>query len=853
MNPVFHIEKTWTMHCSQHILDLISSGDGRRPANPAFWWVNDEGEEVKWSFEELGYLSRKAANILSEACGLQRGDRVIAVLPRVPEWWLLNVACMRTVESVTPDCQFLKSKLIVAKGSRDGWLNLKELFAVTSADHKCVKTRSQDPMLIYFTSGSTGSPKMVVQSHSSYGIGFATSGRYWMNLTPSDTMWNTSDTGWVKSAWGSVFAPWICGSCVFVHNMPQFKPAVIAETLSRYPITVFCTAPTAYRMLVQHDLSRYVDMLHLSSAAVVGIRIIDDRGAVLPAGEEGCIAIRVQPRRPFCMFSEYLDNPEKTAASLCGNFYVTGDRGIMDEDGYVWFVGRDDDIINSSGYRIGPFEVESALIQHPAVSESAVVSSPDPVRGEVVKAFVVLAPAFVSHDPEKLTHELQQHVKKLTAPYKYPRKVGKRPPNPAFWWVNGKGDEVKWSFEELGFLSRKVANVLTKVCGLQKGDRIIVILPRIPEWWLVYVACMRTGIVVIPGISQLSAKDVLYRLQASKATCIITSDMLAPAVDSVASECQFLKTKLIVSKGRREGWLNLTDLYKYWLDLTPSDVVWCTADTGWILASVGSLVDPWVFGSCIFIHMLPKIESAAILNTLCEFPIDTLIGAPTLFRMLVQNDLSRYKFMKLKNCMSGGEPLNPEVMEHWKSKTGLDICEVYGQTETGVVCCVFKGMKIKPGSMGKAVPLYDVQDNPKKTAESERGDFYVTGDRGIMDEDGYFQFIGRDDDIIISSGYRIGPFEVESALIEHPAVVETAVISSPDPLRGEVVKAFVVLSPTFSSSDLESLTRDLQEHVKKTTAPYKYPRKVEFVQELPKTVTGKIKRNELRKKEWGRM
>ncbi|OPJ87565.1 hypothetical protein AV530_001014 [Patagioenas fasciata monilis] len=530
--------------------------DGRRPANPAFWWVNDEGEEVKWSFEELGYLSRKAANILSEACGLQRGDRVIAVLPRVPEWWLLNVACMRTVlqiprknstrcifrllkihdetvqhqqghdqvfffyvssvilggivfipgtsqltakdilyrlqaskakciitndtlapavESVTPDCQFLKSKLIVAKAGRDGWLNLKELFAVTSADHKCVKTRSQDPMLIYFTSGSTGSPKMVVQSHSSYGIGFATSGRYWMNLTPSDTMWNTSDTGWVKSAWGSVFAPWICGSCVFVHDMPQFKPAVIAETLSRYPITVFCTAPTAYRMLVQHDLSSYkfTSLRHCVSGGEAlnpevmakwkiqtgldiyegygqtetvticanrkgmeikpgslgkavppyDVQIIDDRGAVLPAGEEGNIAIRVQPVRPFCMFSEYLDNPEKTAASLCGNFYVTGDRGIMDEEGYVWFVGRADDIINSSGYRIGPFEVESALIQHPAVSESAVVSSPDPIRGEVVKAFIVLAPAFVSHDPEKLTHELQQHVKKLTAPYKYPRKV----------------------------------------------------------------------------------------------------------------------------------------------------------------------------------------------------------------------------------------------------------------------------------------------------------------------------------------------------------------------------------------------------------------------------------------------
>uniref|UniRef100_A0A8C3V550 medium-chain acyl-CoA ligase n=1 Tax=Catharus ustulatus TaxID=91951 RepID=A0A8C3V550_CATUS len=459
--------------------------DGRKPANPAFWWVNDEGQEVKWSFEELGSLSRKAANVLSGACGLQRGDRVIAVLPRVPEWWLLNVACMRAgivlipgtsqltakdisyrlqaskakciitsdtlapaVESVLPGSQFLKSKLIVGQGSRDGWLNLKELLEVASADHQCVKTRSQDPMLIYFTSGTTGFPKMVEQSHSSYGIGFAISGRYWMNLTPSDIMWNTSDTGWVKAAWSSVFAPWICGSCVFVHHMPQFKSEVIAETLSRYPITTFCTAPTAFRMLVQHDVSRYKfpslkhcvtggEALNPEVLAKWKIQtgldihegygqtetIVDEQGAVVPAGEEGTIGVRVQPTRPFCMFSQYLDNPEKTAASVRGDFYLTGDRGTMDEEGYVWFVGRADDIINSAGYRIGPFEVESALVQHPAVSDVAVVSSPDPVRGEVVKAFIVLAPAFVSHDPEKLIHELQQHVKKVTAPYKYPRKV----------------------------------------------------------------------------------------------------------------------------------------------------------------------------------------------------------------------------------------------------------------------------------------------------------------------------------------------------------------------------------------------------------------------------------------------
>ncbi|XP_046783775.1 acyl-coenzyme A synthetase ACSM4, mitochondrial isoform X2 [Gallus gallus] len=141
-------------------------------------------------------------------------------------------------------------------------------------------------------------------------------------------------------------------------------------------------------------------------------------------------------------------------------------------------------------------------------------------------------------------------------------KAGKRPTNSAFWWISGNGEEVKWSFEELGFLSRKVANVLTKVCGLQKGDRVILVLPRIPEWWLVNVACIRAGIVLIPGTSQLSAKDILYRLQASKAKCIITNDTLAPAVDSVASECQFLKNKLMVSKGSREGWLNFNELYK---------------------------------------------------------------------------------------------------------------------------------------------------------------------------------------------------------------------------------------------------------------------------------------------------
>ncbi|XP_044289074.1 acyl-coenzyme A synthetase ACSM4, mitochondrial-like isoform X4 [Varanus komodoensis] len=476
-------------------------------------------------------------------------------------------------------------------------------------------------------------------------------------------------------------------------------------------------------------------------------------------------------------------------------------------------------------------------------------------------------------------------------------KDGKKAFNPALWWINGRGGEVRWSFEELGIRSRKVANLLLDQCALRRGDRILVVLPRIPEWWLLTVACIRTGIILIPGISQLTAKDMQYRLQASKAKCIVTTDALAPAVDSIANECPFLQTKLLVSsgEGERDGWLSFNALFKdaaashscaetklhdpmmiyftsgtsgapkmaelsqgslgfrsilgkrLWLDLTPSDIMWSTVDTGWIVAALGTVFGPWVFGSCIFIHNLEQVQSATILNTLSRFPITTFLSVPTMYRMLVKDDLTSYKFLSLQHCISGGEPLNPEVAEQWKNKTGLAIHEVYGQTEAGIICSTSKQMKVKPGSMGKAFPPYDVQiideegnilppgqdgeiairvkpkrplglfsryvDNPEKTAATERGEFYVTGDRGVMDQDRYIRFVGRADDLMTSSGYRIGPFDIENALLEHPAVAEAAAVSSPDALRGEM----------------------------------------EFVQQLPKTTTGKIKRNELRDREWGRI
>lgn len=512
-------------------------------------------------------------------------------------------------------------------------------------------------------------------------------------------------------------------------------------------------------------------------------------------------------------------------------------------------------------------------------------------------------------------------------------KDGSRNSNPALWWIDGQGKEVKWSFDELGFHSRKVANILSDACDLKPGDRVLVILPCLPECWLFYAACIRAGLVLIPGTTQLTAKDILHRLQSSDARCIITTHELAAAVDPILHQAPLLKIRMTVS-GTTEGWLNFQELYtasndkhtcvrtkstdpmtiyftsgttgspkmtehshgsyglgltatgRYWLDLTPSDMIWSTSDTGWAKFAWTSVFSPWIQGSCVFGHFMPRFDPTVVLETLTKYPITTFCSAPTAYRMLVLCDLAGYKFKSLKHCGSAGEPLNPQVMEKWKANTGLDIYEGYGQTETALICGTFKGMKIKPGSMGKQSPVYDVQivdadgnilppneegdigirkapqkpfylfsqytGDPEKTASTRRGDFYITGDRGIKDEDGYFWFVGRSDDVILSAGYRIGPFEIESALIEHPAVAESAVVSSPDPIRGEVVKAFVVLSPSYTVHDQETLAKELQDHVKKITAPYKYPRKIEFVQQLPKTVSGKIRRNELRNKEWGK-
>ncbi|MCF8089560.1 MAG: AMP-binding protein, partial [Desulfotignum sp.] len=499
----------------------------------------------------------------------------------------------------------------------------------------------------------------------------------------------------------------------------------------------------------------------------------------------------------------------------------------------------------------------------------------------------------------------------------------------AMLWVDDHGTEIKKTFYELSKASKQLANVF-KSRGIGQGDVVIVVLPRNIEWWIAFTACIRCGAMIAPGTTQLTAKDLEYRANKSEAACIITTPDIAGAFDEVTDKCPTVKTKIVITEPKA-GWVfwdeameKASDEFqtaktkaddnclvyftsgttgfpkmalhahsygyghmvtgKYWLDLKPEDMHWNVSDTGWAKAAWSSYFGPWNQGAAQFIHHTDRFDPKITLGLLSKYPITTMCGAPTIYRMLVLQDLSQYKFPFLRHCVGAGEPLNPEIIEVWKKATGCTIRDGYGQTETVILAGNFPCIPPRFGSMGKPTPgidLHVIDDQGNILGPNEEGDiavrieperpiglfkeywkepdrtaaafipgWYLTGDRAYVDEDGYFWFVGRSDDVILTSGYRIGPFEVESALIEHPAVAESAVVSSPDDTRGEVVKAFVILAPNYKPSD--ALVKEIQDYVKKTTAPYKYPRKIEFVDELPKTISGKIRRIELRDSEWGR-
>jgi acyl-coenzyme A synthetase/AMP-(fatty) acid ligase len=503
------------------------------------------------------------------------------------------------------------------------------------------------------------------------------------------------------------------------------------------------------------------------------------------------------------------------------------------------------------------------------------------------------------------------------------------------------GDVRRFSFADLARSSDRTARFLAGQ-GVAKGDRVFVMLPRVPDWYDVVLGCIKLGAVPMPATTLLTPRDIAYRLNSAEASVVVVDAEGTTKVDQVAAECPTLRTRVYLAGGgyggipdeasdQAGGWVSWADglaaagdgppkveptrsddpmlLYftsgtvaypkmvlhtqasagighqitaRFWQDLKPTDLHWTVSDFGWAKAAWGKLFGQWAVGAAVLLWDLRgKPDFDLMLRLIGEYGVTTFCAPPTVYRALVLLDLASYDWSRLRHCVSAGEPLNPEVIKVWQEATGLTIYDGYGQTETVNLLANFRCLEVRPGSMGKPTPGFDVvvidddgqilgpgQEghvavrvqperpvgmftgywrDPEATAAAFRGDFYDTGDRAYVDEDGYFWFVGRADDVITSAAYRIGPFEVESALVEHPAVAEAAVVGKPDPLRGQLVKAFVVLAPGREGSD--ALVAELQEHCRTVTAPYKYPREIEFTDELPKTISGKIRRVELRERE----
>ncbi|MCE2781231.1 acyl-CoA synthetase [Limnohabitans sp.] len=481
-------------------------------------------------------------------------------------------------------------------------------------------------------------------------------------------------------------------------------------------------------------------------------------------------------------------------------------------------------------------------------------------------------------------------------------------------------------YSDLERESNRFANALLAL-GVGKGDSVLVVLPRIAQWYFVLLGCAKIGAIAMPGTNQLKAKDLEYRVNRSGASVAVVGTPHAQALESIESVCPSLQHKILVGD-TKAGWHSYEDMCatqpptidrqkiprtrsdecmliyftsgttslpkmverdhayalahsitgRYWQDLRESDVHWTLTDTGWAKAAWGLLYPPLTAGATIVLYDGEGFDLPMHLDIIAQYKVSTFCAPPTVYRVMAKADLSGADFSSLRHCFGAGEPLNPEAMRAWKLATGCDIYDGYGQTETINIVANFPGMAIRPGSMGKPCPGLHVDvinddgqvvadgevghiavkvtdphppglfrgyyGDPQTTAKSFRHGWYYTGDTAKRDPDGYIWFVGRSDDIISSSSYRISPFEVESTLIEHPAVAEAAVIGKPDELRGEIVKAFIILAKGYTAS--EALAVEIQNFVKAQTAPYKYPREIEFRDTLPKTISGKIRRVELR-------
>ncbi|PKM63240.1 MAG: acyl-CoA synthetase [Firmicutes bacterium HGW-Firmicutes-21] len=500
----------------------------------------------------------------------------------------------------------------------------------------------------------------------------------------------------------------------------------------------------------------------------------------------------------------------------------------------------------------------------------------------------------------------------------------KSPDKPALVWVSAQKEERIFTFSEMSILTNKTANYLRSL-GIKRGDRVMLVLKRHYQFWMAILALHKLGAVAIPATNLLVEKDYIYRFNAGKVRAIIcTADgICADEVDKAAPQCPTLEIKSL-AKGTREGWSDFdsgveaqSEIFervetskddpsimfftsgttgypkiathsatyplghiitaRWWHYVDPDGLHLTISDTGWGKALWGKLYGQWFCECAVFVYDMEKFVADDLLPLFAKHNITTFCAPPTMYRILIKEDLSKYDLSSIKYATTAGEALNPEVFNRFKEATGLVIMEGFGQTETTLTVGNLYGTKPKIGSMGVPIPAYNMdilrEDgtpadigevgeivlrtekdvcgmfmgyymNEEKTNEVWKDNIYYTGDTAWRDEDGYYWYVGRTDDVIKSSGYRIGPFEIESVIMELPYVLECAITGVPDETRGQVVKATVVLTKDREPS--EELKKEIQEYVKKHTAPYKYPRRVEFVTSLPKTISGKIRRVELK-------
>ena len=493
--------------------DVVDAWAEKEPNKKALLWTNDQGEVIQFTFADIKRESDKTASFFASQ-GIGRGDMVMLILKRHYQFWFSIVALHKLGATVIPAthlltekdiiyrCEKADIKAIVATGDEivinhiqnslpkcptlktlvstgpivpEGWFDFnKEIDAAAPFVRPELANTNDDVSLMYFTSGTTGNPKMVAHDFT-YPLGHIITGSFWHNVKEDSLHLTLADTGWGKAVWGKLYGQWIAGSNVFVYDFEKFEPVDVLHMIQKYGITSFCAPPTVFRFLIREDLTKfYISTLKYCTIAgealnpkvydewkrLTGIKLMEGFGqtettltiATYPwlepkpgsmgckgpvydidlltadgrwaeDGEQGEIVVRTNGVKPVGLFKEYLKDPELTFEAYHDDIYHTGDVAWRDEDGYFWFVGRTDDVIKSSGYRIGPFEVESALMTHPAVVECAITGEPDEIRGQVVKATIVLSKEYKEKAGEALIKEIQNHVKRVTAPYKYPRIV----------------------------------------------------------------------------------------------------------------------------------------------------------------------------------------------------------------------------------------------------------------------------------------------------------------------------------------------------------------------------------------------------------------------------------------------